>query len=117
MICPFCKQPAQWVSNEVIYGRRFGDSYMIYYCVKDNAYVGCHKNTHKALGTMANAELREWRIKAHAVIDPLWKSKKYQRHTVYIRLSEAFGKEIHIGETDIQTCQDIIKTVPLIFQK
>ncbi len=89
---------------------------MCYYCKPCDAYVGCHNNSKKPLGTLANKELRQWRIKAHEVIDPLWGRKgHYARRTIYIRLKEAFGKEIHVGSSDIEQCKEIIKTVPQIF--
>lgn len=117
MICPYCGKEAEWVSNEKIYGKRYGKSYMCYYCKSCDAYVGCHSNSRNALGTMANKELRGWRKKAHAVIDPLWKSRKYKRHTVYLRLSEWFGEQVHVGESDIERCQEIIKVVPQLFKR
>ena len=115
MKCPYCQKEATWIPNEQVYGKRYGKSYMCYYCKDCDAYVGCHNNTRSPLGTMANKELRQWRQKAHAIVDPLWKSRKYKRNTVYLRLSEAFGKQIHIGSSDIEQCKEIIKTVPLIF--
>lgn len=65
---------------------------------------------------MANKELREWRMKTHAVLDPLWKSGMYSRKAVYARLSDAFGYQIHVGETTIEICKEIIKTIPLLFK-
>lgn len=85
---------------------------MAYYCRRDDAYVGCHNNTRTPLGTMAKNELRTWRMKAHAHIDPLWKSKRLKRATLYRRLNDWFGKEIHIGEADVEMCKAII-AVPL----
>lgn len=108
MNCPYCGNPAKWCENKEIYGRNYGDSYMCYYCKDCDAYVGCHNNTKKPLGTMANKELREWRKKAHAAIDPLWQSRKHKRSTVYARLAEYFNKEIHVGEPNIEQCQAII---------
>lgn len=108
MICPYCKKEAEWVSNEKVYGKRYGKSYMCWWCKSCDAYVGCHQNTTKPLGTMANKELREWRIKTHAVIDPLWKGGEMKRYEVYQMLKDKFGKEVHIGETDIKTCKEII---------
>ena len=108
MICPYCKKEAEWVPNENVYGKRYGKSYMCYYCKPCDAYVGCHNNTKQPLGTMANKELRDWRIKAHAVIDPIWKSGKQSRREVYSKLSEHFGKEIHIGEANVLSCIEII---------
>ena len=115
MKCPYCGNEARWCDNAEVYGKRFGRSYMCYWCKPCKAYVGCHNNSRTPLGTMANKELREWRQKAHAVVDPLWKSRDYKRRTVYLRLSEAFGKQVHIAESDIQQCKEIIESVPLLF--
>jgi hypothetical protein len=108
MICPYCKKPAQWVNNKEKYGRQMGQSYMCYWCEKCDAYVGCHNNTRKPLGTMANKELRQWRMKAHAHIDPLWKSGQMKRGAMYAKLQKTFGFEVHIGESDIELCQKIL---------
>lgn len=110
LICPFCKKPSKWCSNEEIYGRKLGKSYMCYWCKDCDAYVGCHNNTTKPLGTMANRELRQWRQAAHRHIDLIWKGvHKRKRGKVYMVLKEIFGREIHIGESDIETCKIITK--------
>lgn len=115
MKCPYCQKEAEWTSNEVVYGRRYGKSFMCYYCKNCDAYVGCHQNTKKPLGTMANKALRKKRIEAHAIVDILWKSGKYKRSIVYKKLSDAFGFQVHIGSADEKICEDIIKTIPLLF--
>ena len=117
MKCNYCNQEAEWVENKEVYGRNYGQSYMIWLCRECDAYVGCHNNTKIPKGKyLAKADLRKARRKAHSVIDPLWQSKKYKRKTIYLRLKEAFGKEVHIGETrTIEDCEDIIKTAKLIF--
>ena len=112
IICPYCGKEAEWCENKAIYGKNYGKSYMCYFCKPCDAYVGCHQNTRKPLGTMANAELRDWRKKAHAVIDPLWKDGKMKRSQVYSMLYREFGREVHIGESDIETCKKIIELVP-----
>ena len=109
MKCPYCGKQAKWVSNELIYGKRYGTSYMIWLCKPCDAYVGCHCNTKSPLGTLANAELRKWRTKAHKVIDPLWHGGGLSRKEVYQMLHDKFGREIHIGTSDIETCNQIIK--------
>lgn len=115
MTCPYCNQEAKYGPNEEYYGRRFGKSYMCYYCKECDAYVGTHNNTTRPLGTMANRELRKKRMEAHALIDPLWREGKYNRSTVYRRLSDALGRNVHVGESNMEMCEEIIKTVPLIF--
>lgn len=108
MICPYCKNEAPWVENKAIYGRNYGKSYMCYFCKPCDAYVGCHNNSKRPLGIMANKELRQWRRKAHDHIDPVWQSGKKKRGAVYAILREKLGREIHVGESDIETCQKIL---------
>jgi hypothetical protein len=111
MICPYCQKEAVWTENKAIYGRNYGNSFMCYYCAPCNAYVGCHQNTRRPLGTMANAGLREWRKKTHAVIDPLWKQGPFRRGQVYSILKNKFGRDIHVGESDEETCKQIIEFI------
>lgn len=115
MHCPYCNKEAEWVENSEIYGKRYGKSYMAYLCRDCDAYVGCHNNTRTSLGTLANKKLREARKATHAVIDPLWKEGKYKRGTVYARLQDAFGEQIHVGESDLKRCKEIQETARLIF--
>jgi len=109
VICPYCNKSAAWVPNEQVYGKRYGKSYMCYWCKNCDAYVGCHQNSKVALGIMANRELREWRIKVHGYIDPLWKTGRMNRREVYQKLADHFGKIIHIGESDLETCKKILE--------
>ena len=111
MICPYCKQEAEWCENKEIYGRNYGKSYMIYLCRKCNARVGCHNNTKTPLGTMANAKLRKKRMKTHKMVDILWKSGVYKRRDVYKMLDEKFGESVHIGESNLVRCDEIIKAI------
>lgn len=114
MICPYCKKQAIWCENKAIYGKNYGKSYMCWLCKDCNAYVGCHNNTKKPLGTMTNAELREWRVEAHKAFDKLWKGEGHyakKRKKAYQLLKEKFGREIHIGESDIETCKEIINLI------
>lgn len=114
MICPYCKNPASYGANENFYGKRWGRSYMCYYCKPCGAYVGCHNNTTQPLGTMANQELRDWRKKVHVLLDPIWKSGRMKRQDVYAWLSKELGiKTYHTGETDIDMCKKVIKILEL----
>ncbi len=109
MNCPFCQKEALWCENKEIYGRNYGKSYMVYLCKPCDAYVGCHNNTTKPLGTMANRELRAWRMKVHAEIDPLWKEGYYTHEQLYRKISEKLGYTYHTGEADIETCKKIME--------
>ena len=111
MICPYCWKKAKFVNNSEIYWRSYWKSYMAYYCKEDDAYVGTHKNSRKSLGTMANKELRERRKKAHRVLDPLWKSWKISRWWIYKELADNFWQEVHVGQSDILMCKNIINYI------
>lgn len=82
---------------------------MCYYCKDCEAYVGCHNNTREPLGTMANKELRYWRIKTHEKIDGYWKANICTRSRIYKILKQIFKGEIHVGSSDINMCKAIIK--------
>lgn len=109
MKCPYCKMEAIWCENKEIYGRNYGKSYMCYLCKKCDAYVGCHNNSKKPLGTMANKELREWRKKTHTTIDPIWRDGVISRGKLYRMMSDHFGFDVHIGESDVEICKKIIE--------
>ncbi len=109
-ICPYCDQPAEWVENKEIYGKNYGKSVMVWLCRPCDAYVGCHNNTKKPLGIMADIELRTWKNKAHHIFDKQWKGRKRKfRVMAYKRLDEHFGFEVHIGESDVKMCKKIIE--------
>lgn len=70
---------------------------------------GCHPDG-KPLGKPAPPEVKKWRIAAHEIFDRLWKNDGMKRTEAYAYLAEKMGvKEIHIGESDIETCKKIIK--------
>lgn len=108
MKCPYCDKEAIWTENKAIYGKNYGKSYMCWLCKDCDAYVGCHNNSRRPKGTIANAATRKWRVKAHACIDPSWKDGNYRRSHVYAKLHDFFGHDVHIGESDIEMCKSII---------
>lgn len=113
-ICPYCGAAAVLRDSIVIYRvRSYG---MIWICFPCNAYVGCHKNSkdHAPLGRLANAELREWKMKAHAVFDPLWKTGTMKRKEAYKHLAGLLGispGDTHIGMFDVDMCKKVIEVL------
>jgi ssDNA-binding Zn-finger/Zn-ribbon topoisomerase 1 len=111
--CPYCGGNVSLVSSSIVYnGRDFG---LIYLC--DNypscdAYVGVHKGTNRPLGRLANAELREWKKKAHAAFNPLYESGEMNRKQAYKLMQSLMNmddKEAHIGKFDIEQCKTLIE--------
>jgi len=103
------------VDGEVIYPHRHDLSHLNFYqCEPCDAYVGCHKSG-GALGTLANAELRIWRKRAHAALDPLWQDRGlWTRNKTYSWLAEVMGIKksgAHIAKFDIEQCQKVIEIV------
>lgn len=113
--CPYCDRRTKYVDSSVVYGKSYGK---IYYCADCQAWVGVHKGTNKALGRLANKELREWKQEAHRYLDPLWVKKMRQGHSktqarrmAYKWLSVQMGiptKETHIGMFDVDQCKQVV---------
>ena len=113
VICNYCGQPAEYTDSAVIYGRSYG---MIYLCRKCGAYVGVHNGSTKPKGTLANAELRKYRISAHTAFDPLWKIGPFKgkRKAAYQWLAEKMGLAVdqtHIGLFDVRQCKQVVEIV------
>lgn len=113
MICDYCNNEAQLVDGESIYPHR-PDLYQLrfYSCVPCNAWVGCHKGTTKPLGRLANAELRQAKIAAHAAFDPLWRSSSQSREGAYKWLAKQLGiprADCHIGMFNVETCRRVVE--------
>ena len=123
VICPYCARPALLVGGEAIYPNR-ADLFEkhFWHCAPCGAYVGCHGNNGHpgngdgtvALGRLANAELRQAKIAAHAAFDPLWRNGGMQRKKAYAWLSSAMRlppKDTHIGFFDVAQCNEVVTVV------
>lgn len=115
-VCQYCKRDAELVSSKVVY--RGNDYGKIWLCSPCGAWVGVHRGTDAPLGSLANAELREWRKKAHAAFDPAWRNatergqrKGSARRRAYLWLATQLGipvDDCHIGQFDIDACKQVI---------
>jgi hypothetical protein len=114
-LCPYCDTETVCVDSKTIYGTSYG---MIWLCEPCKAFVGTHRGTHRALGRVANAELRDWKKAAHAHFDPLWQrkmkqgySKQIAREKAYKWLSRVMGipkDYTHIGMFNTEQCKKVI---------
>jgi hypothetical protein len=113
--CPYCDAGAvlHRSSAKFYHGRDYGP---VWACVPCGAWVGCHDGTEKPLGRLANKELRQAKIMAHAAFDPLWKpradgSRPMNRRDAYRWLAGRLGipaKRCHIGWFDAEMCQRVV---------
>jgi hypothetical protein len=121
-VCPYCNNPTQYTDSAVVYGRSYG---MIYACLPCQAWVGVHKGTDRALGRLANSELRELKKAAHSWFDPLWRKKVEQgfpkqkaRGKAYKWLAQQMGiepKDCHIGMFDENSCRLVIEICSKVY--
>lgn len=108
-------------SSAFIYsGRDFGPVYACSRYSACDAYVGCHPGSTTALGRLANHELRYWKKRAHAALDPLWQQrwrtrggkKAKARGAAYSFLRQKMGltaEECHIGMFDVARCRQVVE--------
>lgn len=111
--CDYCGRQAEYVDSKVVYGKSYG---MMYLCRNCMAYVGVHKGTDKPLGRLANAELRYWKKRAHAVFDPLWQRGRFRGHRqrgLWLAGPEdgPAVEQTHIGMFDVAQCRKAIHII------
>ncbi len=109
------------VDSKVIYGgKSYGWAYICQRFPKCDAYVGCHPNTKRPLGRLANKELRGAKGAAHLLFDVLWQkkmkrdkcSKKMARLAGYRWLATQLGikrSQCHIGMFDVEQCRKVVE--------
>jgi hypothetical protein len=120
--CPYCDKPSKMAKGDEVYPDRKDLSDLWFWlCKPCEAWVGCHKQRgRKALGRLANKELREAKRRAHLAFDPLWEkkikktrcSKSVARKAGYKWLAGALQidvKKCHIGEFNIKQCEAVVK--------
>ena len=105
--CSICGGDVIYTTNDNIYGKKYGSGYC-YYCTNCGAYVGTHKPyPKKALGLLANSEMRKWKIMCHDLFDSMWKGEAEQkriREHLYKKLADELGISVverHFGWFDL----------------
>lgn len=115
VICPYCDKPARLVGGAQIYPHREDLWHRKFYvCNPCDARVGCHNDTVKPYGRLANATLREARGRAHDLFDPLWRGPGLRRNSGYAWMAEVMGltrQQAHIGMFDLDQCNRLIEII------
>ncbi len=116
MKCPYCDGYAHYVDSIKVYKTKsYGGMYLCENYPKCDSYVGCHAGTTKALGRLANRELRYWKKKTHnEYFDPLWKGseKVMKRKEAYAWAAKEMEMDvIHIGELSVEECKKLINKI------
>jgi len=112
MKCNYCGEQAELKTGEQVYPKRPDlKEKNFYVCEPCDAKVGCHENTTKPLGTLANEELRKMRSYTHTHFDKLWQSGLIKRTNAYTWLAFELNipfKFAHIGEFNTDLCRKTI---------
>ncbi len=116
-ICPYCNTFSIPVTGKEIYPARSNLHYKNFYkCPSDtcDAYVGCHPDSKRPLGRLANKELRQAKSAAHRAFDPFWQGSKpiIKRAAAYKWLGEELNLkkgDVHIGLFDVAMCNAVMR--------
>jgi hypothetical protein len=111
-MCPYCGNRSMAATGVEVYPHRHDLAKKKFYqCKPCNAYVGCHENSGKPFGALADGATRSARNRAHGAFDPWWKSGKVRRTDAYHYLARALGipeSKCHISMMDAAMCEQVI---------
>lgn len=90
-------------------------------CDKCGNFVGCHHKTEnrtRPLGCISTPEIKNARKHIHALLDPIWKSKKITRNKLYKMLSDKLGFNYHTANIrSINEARKVYREIKLISQQ
>lgn len=115
--CSECGGVGRGATGREIYPHRPDLYAKHFYRCDCGAYVGCHPNSSRALGTPAGPATRRARSAAHAAFDPIWKRGKMRRSDAYKALAAQLGinpGSCHISWFDAAQCARVVQAVPAI---
>ena len=109
-----CVVEARKTDGSEIYPHRKDLKELIFYKCTCNSTIGCHKDTDKPMGTLANDKLKKARIVAHKEFDDLFKNGYMSRKKAYEWLSDKLNiskDNCHIGMFNIEECNLVVSAV------
>jgi hypothetical protein len=115
-VCPYCLNASKLISASEIYGPAFSHK-QVWACLPCHAWVGCHKGARKALGRLANHELRAAKKRAHVYFDQIWQKGHLDRTSAYKWLSQMLGlpsEYTHIGCFNVDTCNEVVRLSKMV---
>lgn len=113
MDCPYCGVGADLIESKAIHSKYI--KYELLYVCRNfpecDSYVSANPSTLQPNGTLANAELRYWRKRAHKEFDKLWKDWGMWRRYAYFILAQEMNlpkEKAHIGLFDVEQCKQVV---------
>ncbi|MDE2470792.1 MAG: topoisomerase DNA-binding C4 zinc finger domain-containing protein [Bradyrhizobium sp.] len=108
--CPDCGAPMRLRQTQR-FTTKDGQPRKFYGCSRFpqcQATHGAHPDG-RPLGVPGNAETKAARHRAHAVFDAIWESGRLKRKAAYLWLSAKLGRDAHMGEMNIEQCEEVVK--------
>jgi hypothetical protein len=116
--CCGCKEKVQarLIDGSEAYPHRKDLSSLPFWkCGTCNNFVGCHhktKNRTRPLGCIPTKEIKNARQHIHRILDPLWKSKRFNRNEIYQKISDRVGWDYHTAKIrSIEEAREIYKII------
>lgn len=112
--CPYCGAQAVLRPSAAVYGDKARPGEYLYVCQRYPAcdsYVGAHRKSLLPMGTLANGDLRNKRIKAHQSFDRLWKCGIMEKRQAYRWMQAKFALnsgQAHIAMFSEYMCGQLI---------
>lgn len=115
-LCPYCGSEVWLVPRSDLEPESCGLIYLCSSFPRCDARVNCHPGKLTPMGSLANANLRRWREKAHKQFDELWKARRMTRKQAYCWLAEAMDlpeAKTHFAEFDEQQCEKAVELITI----
>lgn len=114
-ICRYCGGVIRCIPARKVYGKATNRLKMqgqwLYQCQNYNARVGCHRDSKRPLGNVANEVLRLKRVETHQVFDAFWQRQGMTRTAAYKWLAERMElpeERAHIGGFEMDQCRKLV---------
>ncbi len=81
-------------------------------------FVGCHDkstdNKLKPLGCVPTQQIKDWRKKIHAVLDPLWRGGSIDRKKLYRIISQQMGPGYCYHTAEIRSVDEARRVLEIV---
>lgn len=90
----------QLISGDIAYPNNERLRYLILcQCPDCLQFVATHRKTKDPVGCIPTPKMKLMRAQAHSLIDPIWKTERMSRTSVYRHLTDRLGDAGHAGKT------------------
>lgn len=120
IFCTGCgtKVEARLTGGKEIYPHR-QDLYVLPFwkCDACGNFVGCHHKTGnptQPLGCIPTPEIKEYRKKIHAALDPLWERGGYGRKEIYRIVTERMGGKHRFHTAQIRSVEEARQVLEIV---